>query len=60
MSNALDLYDLLVRVSDFLDNYVDVVDGDYGEVRPNRAMSLQSEVEDAIAAIERQKPELTR
>jgi hypothetical protein len=35
----------------YLDSYVDVVDGSYGEPAPNRAMSLMGEVKEAIAAI---------
>lgn len=37
--------ELLERVSEFLDGYCDVVDGDYGEPRPNQAMSLKREVD---------------
>lgn len=48
-----ELLDTLVECSEFLDNYVDVLDGDYGEPRPNRAMSLHSRVESAIAIVER-------
>lgn len=40
--------DLLNDVSDFLDNYVDVLDGDYGEPRPNRAMSLKARVDELL------------
>ena len=39
-----ELIDLLVECWEYFDNHADVVDGDYGEPRPNRAMSLQSEV----------------
>ena len=45
-------YDLLVQVSEFLDNYVDVEDGDYGEPRPNRAMRLKTSVDEAIDTLE--------
>ncbi len=48
-----DLLDTLVSVSEFLDNYVDVVDGDYGEPRPNSAMSLKGEVDRSIERLER-------
>lgn len=48
-----EIMDTLAECSDFLDNYVDVVDGDYGEPRPNRAMSLHSRVESAIETVER-------
>lgn len=50
-----ELLDLLVACDEFLDNYVDVVDGDFGEVRPNRAMSLQAYVHAAIEALERRQ-----
>lgn len=43
-----DALDCLTRVSEALDTYVDVVDGDYGEPAPNWAMSLQQEA-DGIA-----------
>jgi hypothetical protein len=48
-----DLLDTLNSVSEFLDNYVDVVDGDCGEPRPNKAMSLKGEVDRAYARLER-------
>lgn len=51
MSKA-DLLDLLIRVEDCLDQYSDVKDGDYGEPVPNRAMTMQQEVEEAIKALE--------
>ena len=38
-----DALDTLTRVSEELDHYVDVVDGDYGHPAPNWAMSLQQE-----------------
>jgi hypothetical protein len=44
----LEIVDLLCEVSDFLDNYVDVLDGDYGEPRPNKAMSLKARVDELI------------
>jgi hypothetical protein len=34
---------------EFLDNYVDVVDGEVGEPRPNSAMSLTTEIEEVLA-----------
>lgn len=47
-----DLLALLEEVSEFLDNYVDVVDGPGGEdgpdQRPNRAMSLKMEVDELL------------
>lgn len=46
------LNDLLIEVSEFLDNYVDVVDGPGGEdgpdVRPNKAMSLKQRVDELL------------
>ena len=47
-----ELLELLINVESFLDDYVDVTDGPYGEPRPNRAMSLHYEVERAIEALE--------
>lgn len=37
--------ELLERVSDYLDQRADVMDGDHGEPRPNEAMSLKLEVD---------------
>lgn len=42
------LEELLERCAEFLDGYSDVVDGDYGEPEPNEAMSLLSEINEAI------------
>ena len=47
-AEAFDLVDLLAEVSEFLDNYVDVVDGAYGEPAPNRAMSLKQRVDELL------------
>jgi hypothetical protein len=46
-----ELIDVLNSVTEFLDNYVDVVDGDYGEPRPNRAMSLKASVDEHLEAL---------
>ncbi len=49
-----DLLDTLNSVSEFLDNYVDVVDGDYETgPRPNKAMCLKAEVDREYARLER-------
>jgi hypothetical protein len=45
-----DLVDLLVRVW-CLDDYSDVNDGDDGQPRPNRAMSLLTDVEQMLEAM---------
>jgi hypothetical protein len=42
------LEELLERCAEFLDGYSDVVDGAYGEPEPNKAMSLVSEINEAI------------
>ena len=39
---------LLEQCAEFLEPYVDVVDGDYGEPEPNKAMSLLSEINAAL------------
>lgn len=44
-----DLIEALEACLDFLDSYVDVIDGDDGKPRPNRAMSLFIQVETALA-----------
>ena len=46
-----DFLELLQDVVEFLDNYVDVVDGD-GEPRPNRAMNLTTRCEEALRELE--------
>ena len=42
------LEELLERCAEFLDGYSDVVDGDYGEPEPNKAMRLLSEINEEI------------
>ena len=44
------LEDLLDRAAEFLDGYVDVVDGDYGQPEPNKAMRLVSEIREVVPA----------
>ena len=44
-----ELIDLLGRCAEFIEPYADVVDGDYGEPRPNAAMSLLSAINEEIA-----------
>ncbi len=39
----------------YLDDRADVIDGDYGQPKPNREMTLLGEVRLAIAAMERGK-----
>ena len=52
----LDLLDLLVRVSEVLDRYSDVIDVDGAQSpRPNAAMALKADVEAAIEALEREQ-----
>lgn len=45
-----DVADALIDAREFIDGYVDVVDGDYGEPAPNRAMQIASLLDSAIAA----------
>ena len=49
-----DLVDILDNCAEFLDNYVDVNDGDDGQPVPNRAMSLKADVEAARDAVQQQ------
>jgi hypothetical protein len=44
---APDLVSALQEALEFVDAYVDVIDGD-GELRPNRAMSLDQEIRQAL------------
>jgi hypothetical protein len=48
-----ELLDVLEDVLDFLDNQFDVVDGDYGEPRPNKAMSLHNSLAPLVRRLER-------
>jgi hypothetical protein len=47
-----DLVDLLSDIAEELDRYSDVLDGDYGEPRPNWAMRLRQRIDDAIVSLE--------
>jgi len=49
-----DLIDILDRCAEFLDNYVDVNDGDDGQPVPNLAMSLKADVEAGRDAVQQQ------
>lgn len=39
----------LEEARNYIDGEIDVVDGDYGEPRPNRAMNLATKIAEAIA-----------
>ena len=45
------LHDLLTRIWEYLDDRADVMDGDNGEPRPNTAMQLMQDVDEALAAL---------
>ena len=47
-----DFFALLQDVVEFLDNYVDVVDGEDGRPGENRAMSLTTRCEKALQELE--------
>ncbi len=53
VADLVDLLDTLVACSEFLDNYVDVIDGNHGDPIPNRAMSLKQDVDALIEREER-------
>jgi hypothetical protein len=38
----------LLECREFLEGYVDVVDGDYGEPSPNRAMRLVTQIDETL------------
>lgn len=44
---------VLQEVADFLEGYSDVIDGDEGEPRPNKAMILLQQVEERIEVMSR-------
>lgn len=45
------LLETLNEIWEFLDNYADVVDGDNGEPKPNKAMNLLRKVDDLTAIL---------
>ena len=45
--------DVLTQCAEFLEPYVDVLDGDEGHPRPNKAMNLVSEIEIVIERLKR-------
>ena len=45
-----ELEDLLDQCAEFIDGQVDVVDGDYGQPEPNRAMRLMSAIREVVPA----------
>ncbi len=47
-AQSADLGGMLLDVLEYLDNYVDVVDGDYGQPAPNKAMRLVQEIEEML------------
>lgn len=49
---APEMFEVLQRCAELLDDYQDVNDGDDGQPRPNRAMSLLQDVEAVIAKVE--------
>lgn len=40
--------DALQELHDFLDDYIDVVDGDYGQPKPNKAMNMQMMIDEVL------------
>lgn len=42
-------YDLVIQLCEYFDDRADVVDGDYGQPRPNRAMQFQRDLEEALS-----------
>jgi hypothetical protein len=51
-TTELEMYGLLVDVSEFLADQMDVVDGSYGVPQPNRAMNLYGRVEELLNRLE--------
>lgn len=50
---APEMLAVLHEIESFLDDRADVIDGDYGQPKPNREMTLLVEVRRAIAKAER-------
>jgi hypothetical protein len=49
-----DILDALSGARDLLDGQIDVVDGDYGEPAPNRAMTVCAHIDEAMAHLIRE------
>jgi hypothetical protein len=47
------LLEVLQDVREFLDGQIDVVDGDYGEPAPNKAMRLAQRIDEALGEVEK-------
>ena len=43
-----EMIEVLRTARDFIDRYSDVVDGDYGESRPNEAMRLVGAIDEVL------------
>lgn len=54
-----DLLEALNASREYLDGEIDVVDGDYGEPRPNRAMTICNQLDEAITVLDREYDVLT-
>lgn len=48
LTRILELEWALQSCREFVDGYVDVVDGDYGEPAPNKSMRLASEIDEVL------------
>jgi hypothetical protein len=53
-----DIEQALIDALEFVERYEDVVDGDYGEPAPNRAMTLAQNLREVLAKLERQPSDL--
>lgn len=42
------VHDVMIEALEFIENYEDVIDGDYGQPRPNLAMQIASELRDLL------------
>lgn len=49
------LLDAAIEAADYIDDYVDVVDGDYGEQLPNKAMKAHIALTNAILKADEMK-----
>ena len=51
LSAASTMFDILLSVREFLADQFDTVDNECGQPRPNEAMRLAQEIDDAIALV---------
>lgn len=52
-TEVVTIHEALTRAREHIDGQIDVLDGDYGEPRPNAAMSLAQMLDEALSIVGR-------